>query len=469
MKKLYILLGIVVITSYSCRKDLNAPPGQARVEGHVVYDQNSAEVALNGAYNRFSIAGTVLGFNSTTWAQYHEIPGAMLSGWLLYFIGRAAESNNAVLPASSTGYWSHPYALLNAANAVIAEVGALDESMFSGNRKKEILAEARFLRAYAHTNLLGYFGEWYKPESPYGVMLRKSPLQLTNAAQKRSSVMESFEYILQDIDYAIENAADRRPVFYANKTAARALKMRVLMLHGQLPDYTEVIKLADEILINSDYQLEPSLRDLMQVKGLTSKEVILGVTPFPNQPGKRWRYEFVSSSLYLASPEFRQLLANDPRETWMYKKGVPPPAPSLVRDSTLLTKFYGPKVEDSYVFRLTEVYLMKAEAIVRSGGELNDAKAILKTVKSKSGVTDFSAIDDANTPLEMEIELYKEYVCNMMGEDGIEWFALLRLPFETVTKLRPTIKSRDQYILPIPSSEFSLNPAIGEQNPGYSK
>src|SRR5690606_8188085 len=122
--------------------------------------------------------------------------------------------------------------------------------------------------------------------------------------QKRSSVKESFEYILQDIDYAIENAADRRPVFNANKTAAKALKMRVLMLHGQSPDYTEVIKLADEILGNPDYQLESSLRDLMQVKGLTSKEVILGVTPFPNQSGKRWRYEFVSSSLYLVAPEF---------------------------------------------------------------------------------------------------------------------------------------------------------------------
>jgi hypothetical protein len=150
----------------------------------------------------------------------------------------------------------------------------------------------------------------------------------------------------------------------------------------------------------------------------------------------------------------------------MYTKATSSTQASI-RDSFYLSKYFGPKVEDAYAFRLTEVYLLKAEALVRSGGSLAEAKTILKNIEGRAGVTNFAAVDNANTPEELLLELYREYSRNMVAEDGIEWFALLRLPFATVKQLRPTITDQKQYILPIPTTEFQLNPAIGPQNPGY--
>jgi hypothetical protein len=112
---------------------------------------------------------------------------------------------------------------------------------------------------------------------------------------------------------------------------------------------------------------------------------------------------------------------------------------------------------------------MLAEAIARSGGDLNVAKTTLKTVMSKAGVTDFTAVDAATTAADVQLQVYYEFVRNFVGEDGIEWMALLRLPFATVKQIRPTITSTVQYILPIPDSEFINNPNTGAQNPGYSK
>ncbi len=470
MKKisLYTILILVMALSYSCEKDLNALPPQAKVEGNVIVDQKSAEVAMNGAYSRLAIVGTALSANSTTYALRHEIYPAMLAGWMQYGFGQIAEYINATTPAGSTTLWTPKYALLNAANGVVEGVTALEDARFTGARKTEMLAEARFLRAYAHFSLLAYYGEWYNINSPYGVMLRKEALKLSNAAQARSSVKETYDYILQDLDFAISNAADVRPNYYANKTVAKALKIRVLILRGQAADYAEIIRLADEIIGNPTYALEASLRDLVQVKGLTSKEVLLGIVPFPSQVGKRMGYEFVQSSVYLASPQFRKLLENDPRRTWMLTKATTSSQASI-RDSTYMSKFSGVKVEESYVLRLTETYLLKAEAIVRSGGSLVDARTLLKTVMAKAGVTDFSAIDNANTPALMLIEIYKEFSRNLVAEDGVEWLSLLRLPFETVKQLRPTITEQKQYILPVPFTEFQLNPIFGEQNPGYPK
>jgi hypothetical protein len=470
MKKIvfYIMILLVVTNQYACKKDLNALPPQAKVEGNVIVDQKSAEVAMNGAYSRFAIVGLTLSVTSTGWSLPHEVTPAMLSGWMQYGFGQTAAYINAITPASSTTLWTPNYALLNAANGVIEGVTALDDSKFTSSRKNEMLAESRFLRAYAHFSLLSYYAEWYNIGSPYGVLLRKESLKLSNAAQPRSNVKDSYDYILQDLDFAVANTADVKPNYYVNKTGVKALKMRVLMLRGQAGDYSSVITLANEIMANTAYQLEPSLKDLMQTKGLTSKEVILGITPFATQVGRKWNYEYVQSSVYLASPQFRKLLENDPRKSWMLLKATSSITASI-RDSTYMSKYFGAKVEDVYVFRLTETYLMKAEALVRSGGSLTDAKTLLKTVMGKAGVTDFSAVDNAVTAEQLLVEIYREYSRNMVAEDGIEWFALLRLPFETVKQLRPTIKEQKQYILPIPATEFQLNPTIGEQNPGYPK
>lgn len=469
MKKrhLYIAIAALIAVQYSCKKDLNAPPSQAIIEGNVVVDQKSAENTLNGAYSRFAYAGTSLSVLSHRWSVFHELPGAMWAGWIQYGFGAVQDQLNLNTSATTGSWWPTAYNILNAANAVIKEVGDLADSKFAPlSRKPEILAEARFLRAYAHWMLLGQFSEWYKLTSPYGVLLRKEPLQLSNANYARSTVQESYDYILQDVDYAIVNAAEVRPNYYANKTAAKALKMRVLMMRGQPADYTQVITLANEITANTAYGLEGNLKDLFGVKGLTSKEVILGITPYPNQVARRASYEYVQSSVYLATKQFRDLLANDPRNTWMYAKATASSVASI-KDSFYFTKYFGPKVEEAYAFRLTEVYLLKAEALVRSGGSTAEAKAILKNIEGRAGVTNFAAVDNANTPDELLLETYREFSRNMTAEDGIEWFALLRLPFATVKQLRPTIIDQKQYILPIPLTEFQLNPSIGAQNPGY--
>lgn len=472
MKKIfcYTMLLLAIAGQYACKKDLNALPPQAKVEGNVVVDQKSAEVAMNGAYARLADVGVSLSVNSTRWALYHEVYPAQLSGFIQYAFGTAAVDPyvNNITPAISTFLWTPNFSILNAANGVVEGVSALADGKFTGSRKAEILAEARFLRAYAHFNLLKYYSVWYDVSSPYGVLLRKASLKLSNAAQTRSTVKESYDFILQDLDFAIASAADVRPNHYANKTAAKVLKMRVLMQRAQSSDYTTVITLANEVMANTNYVLEPSLRDLMQVKGLTSKEVILGITPFASQNGRRAQYEYVQSATYLASYKFRKLIENDPRSTWMLTKATTSIV-AQIRDSTYMSKYFGPKVEDSYVLRLTEVHLMKAEALMRSGGSITEAKTLLKNVMSKAGVTDFTAVDNATTPAQMLVQLYYEYARNMVAEDGIEWAALLRLPFETVKQLRPTITQQSQYYQPIPYMEFQLNPTVGEQNPGYPR
>jgi hypothetical protein len=170
----------------------------------------------------------------------------------------------------------------------------------------------------------------------------------------------------------------------------------------------------------------------------------------------------------VAKDELKTLLQDDPRSSWVI-------GPVNAYGGYYFLKYIAagsnPSIvsETAYAFRLSETYLLKAEAIVRSGGSLAEARAILKTIMGHAGVTDFTSIDNAATQDEMLMQVYLEITRNLVGEDGQEWMALLRLPLATVQQLRPTITDKIRYILPIPHIEFVSNPAIGDQNPGYQK
>jgi hypothetical protein len=290
-------------------------------------------------------------------------------------------------------------------------------------------------------------------------------------------VADSYKFILDDLDFAIANAPATNPNYYVTKWAAMAFKMRVLINRGLAADYTEVMSLGNTIIQNSPFALEANLKDLFYSKGLSSKEVILGVKPQPNQESFYYilsrAYYPIQSSFYVSKKAFKDLLQNDPRGAWMVGPATPYQAYSPNTYYFLKYIPYGAATsqltETSYALRLSEVYLLQAEAIIRSGGSLATAKGLIKTVMGKAGVTDFSAVDNAGTTDDLLLQNYYEVARNLMGEDCVEWMTLLRLPFDKVKQLKPTITSTTQYVFPIPLDEFASNPAIGDQNPGYGK
>ncbi|TKC04392.1 RagB/SusD family nutrient uptake outer membrane protein [Pedobacter frigoris] len=478
MKTLYkfLTMGVVLIGAYGCKKELNAPPKNAKVEGNTILDQATSQIALNGAYYNFANANNI----STDWQQ-HQILPAEFAGYLGYGFGASPSEENMTEGSSGT-YWNESYKALNSTNGVIKGVNELADNKFTGNRKKEVIAEAKFIRAYAHFKLLSYYAEWYKIGSTQGVLLRDELSTLTNIIKKRSTVKESYDFIIADINEAIANGPSSNPNHYATKWAAMVLKMRVLMSRAGTGDYAEVITLADNIMQNSPYVLEASQQSLFHTIGLASKEVILGVKPQALQPtdpySKTRQYFPGASALYVAKGALKDLYANDPRGSWVI--GTANPNAQYSPNTFYFNKYNAQGVapsaltETDYAMRLTEVYLLKAEAIVRSGGSLATAKTLIHQIQAKAGITAISnnfhylAVEAANTPDAVLLELYKETSKSMVGEDGSEWMALLRFPLSVVTQLKPTITTQTQYIIPVPKGEFIYNPQFGEQNTGYS-
>ena len=472
---LLIFLGVGLLSG-GCKKELNVFPTTAEVDGNLITDQQTAEVVLNGVYSRFANSGEdIYGIPATLWSVVNETFPSELAGSVGFAFGYNAVDMVDLTPDNgfSTVIWNYGYALVNAANGFIKNVTPVGN--IPAAAKQQMIAEAKFLKAFGNSELLLYYGQYNDPSSKYGIILRDTFVTSTNINLPRSGVADAYSSILSDLDSAIQRLPLlNTAIFYANASSAKLLKARVLMNRGARGDYTQVINLTNDVISNGPFVLEDSVKDIFLTKGFASKEVMLGIQPYPDQNYKYSQNQI--RTLYIATKSLVNLLEEDSRDRWVYKYAYTNPGSYLHSFANQLTKYYTgdltniaqtPLSEYSYAFRLSEVYLLEAEAITLSGGDLTSAKSLLTTVMSHAGAgpQELAAVANASTPETLQLEITKENMRNFAYENGADWFALRRLPFATMQQLNPNIKDSTKLILPIPTSELTYNNVI--QNPGY--
>jgi starch-binding outer membrane protein, SusD/RagB family len=454
----------------ACRKQLNVLPTTQEVDGNIITDQKSASTALNGVYYQFACGGT--DYNSvpsTLWYRTNEEFPGQLSGMLTYTEGGGG-FNEHTYNAKSSGIdvvWNNAYAIVNAANGFLKNIAPV--TTIESSAKTQMIAETKFLRAYANSQLLLYYGQYNDTTSPLGIILRTEFVSQDNIYLSRVSVATTYDSILADLDNAIPSLPSLNTAnYYANTWAAKLLEARVLINRGGAADYARVISLTQDIIANGPFSLDANVQNIFWTEGLASNEVILGVDPYSSQNIK-WT-SYIYDDDYGPSTLMQQLFNGDPRAAWCIQTVINPygahPAVTKYYPGSVNDILFTPVTENGYAFRLTEAYLLQAEAIVASNGSLAAAKTLLTTVLTNAGVTDFTAVNSANTPAALQLQIIEEEMRNFVSEAGQDWFALRRLPFTTIQGLAPTIIMPSLLILPIPYSETSEN-ANAQQNPDY--
>jgi len=475
-KPIYYVCCFSLLVLLSCNKQLNVLPTTQQVDGNIIKDSKGALTVLNGIYYQFANAGFDGNNNpSIEWCDYQEVNPSMLSGMVDYFADTRDLAAHTYTPSNTgSAMWNYYYKIVNAANGFLKNLEPVDN--ISSESKKQMIAEALFLRAYANTNLLLYYAQYDTSNSPYGVVLREEITTSNNIPKKRSTVAETYQSILQDIDSAIAGLPNRNTQpFYTNVWAAKLLKARLLINRGTQDDYNTVISLCKDIIAHGGFQLESSVKNIFLSAGLNSKEVILGVQPYLNDVYKFNSYLFYFNAT--ATPFMLNLFNNDPRKSWMYQTVYDDDVSS---DISLISKYYPSSINDttdpipvsissvSYAMRLSEAYLLEAEAIESSGGSMTEAKDLLTHILQSAGYSEFSQLDNISTNEDLKLFTIEEEMKNFVCEAGQDWFAVRRLPFDKVQQLLPTIRSKTLLILPIPQSEMNRNSGLtGMQNPGY--
>ena len=149
--------------------------------------------------------------------------------------------------------WNWMFAGVNRASYILE---FQDKTDFAG--KEQILAEARFLRAYYHFELVKWFG----------------PIPIKDNARfevgdettiPRAPVSEVYAAIEADLQYAVENLADIAPqVGRVDKSAAQALLGKAYLYQEK---FTEAATVLEEVITGSKYTLVDDFGQIFEMEG----------------------------------------------------------------------------------------------------------------------------------------------------------------------------------------------------------
>lgn len=454
---LLLVVALACFVQVACEDFVAVSLPNSQLTAPVVFqDKATANAAMVAVYAKIRENGLLSGTPS---GLSHQLGN--YSDELTYFgnpLNTSLDFYNNTLLASNhelADLWNTTYNQIYAANAVLE--GVQQATLLPAATKEELTGEALFVRALLHFYLVNLYGP-----IPY----------VTTTDYKHNSQISKtpetavYELLKNDLNQAIsllpsEYGTQER--VRPNKATARALLARLNLYTG---DWAEASNGASAVLNNTDlYQWNDDL-DLEFLKESTATiwQLMPGLEGKNTEEGITFLFTSAPPPLSALSDAFVASFAGgDLRKThWLgaVTSGVSTwHYPNKYKQS----EYTGASVEYSILFRLAEMYLIRAEARAHQG-DLIGAKEDLNIVRARAGL----GATPATTASEIIAAVLQERRFEFFTELGHRFFDLKRTDTidPVLSVLKPGWDAKDKWF-PIPASEIELNPNLGPQNLGY--
>lgn len=448
---LAMLVSMVILLS--CKKFITVDSLKDSLLTDQVYSNDaSANSAILGIYATLKdtqVSTTINALSSMSGDDSaYQIPGASIDD----FYKNTLKSTASLLP------WTSEYSVIYQANAAIE--GLQKSTGLNNEKKKQFLAEAKFMRAYAYFYLVNFFGD---------VPLLLSTDVAKNDLAARTSSTEIYSQIISDLleaqaglpaDFSISPGSRTR----INKMAVTAFLARVYL-------YQQKWSLAEQqatVVINSG--LCSLLDSPIGIFNRNNQEAIFQLDRFNGEPLNLLDYFTAASPT--SSPRSvcsTSLVAafenNDLRKSnWLY------PIVYLGQSFSTAYKFRVKSIavasELETPLRLAEQYLIRAEAFAMQGN-FSGAIADINLIRLKHGGLSTALPTPTNQQNAIDL-IFHERRVELFTEGAHRWFDLKRTgKVNTVMQNeKPNTWTSKAEFYPIPLADVQRNPNL-KQNTGY--
>lgn len=394
---LFLLFGLLS----GCEKALVEKPKTFVSPDAFYTSADSYELSVLGIYR--TIPGTLGNNGWLTRESFSdiigEVSGAYEQGQPVY------QNNHQPFFYNVRDQWSNHYAIIKDANFILKKLE--EATILSATQKSALMAEARFLRAYAYFQLVQLFGD---------VPLRTEPLEdLTNVQISRSPQEEVYATIVEDLSFAEANLPDNAATTgRVYKLAATALLAKVyLTMAGnplnQTQYYTNARDKAVEVINSNRFLLNDDYSKVFHNTSYTT-ESIWEQTYQPGVGGNPLMQNSATAPgyVYILTPApwfINSFAAGDQRKEWGIKENYPAPSGTLPPffqkfvnldwiDEGMITSNAGRLEYTVPLLRLAEMYLIAAEAENEINGPEN-AYPYINTIRRRARV---NKLDPSNVP-----------------------------------------------------------------------
>lgn len=433
----------------ACRQVLEPQPVASITDNLVLNEPRDAPQVSIGLYAAFRgvgapfiIAGDLtadLLTHNGTFTQYRELDQKQISA-----------SN-----ASVSALWGSIYRTIYVANFMLERL-PLVEGM-PDDEKEFYYAEARFLRGLAYFIGAYTYG---------GIPLVTTTDVATNRSVARATRQQVLDFVLEDYNYALTRLPDADPVpSFVSGWAVRAALARFHLYQGH---WAEAAQWAEQIISTGPFQLDSSFARV--ALGDFPDESIFELGFTLSDPDNSLtdllvsRRELIPSNQVLVNfligaPEAgtrRLSVAFDQENQSGGDNGW-----SVVRYNTADSDN-----NNIIVFRLAEMYLIRAEARARLN-QLEGALADINTLRTRAKAP--RAGLSGNVSQEQLLNLVERERVYELAFEGHRWYDLVRTGRADVVLGGIYRNWRTTYnVWPIPLGDVQRNPALsGAQNPGY--
>lgn len=524
MKKLaYILMLGGSLSMASCVDDLDQSPIIETTASSVYTSAANYEMVMAKLYALYSTAGQNIGggnadLSSNTGYDYYRMMFAlqeastdeMVTTWLegdkFYgLLGMSWDANDVWV----TDMYYRCYYTITMINEFIRNASDDAISGFSAEEQAQIRkfrAEARYLRAFTYSHVLDLFrkGPFVTENDPVGAFVPKV-----------ADAKELFSYITTELKECAEEMSSRAEAVYgrAPRAAAWALLARV-SLNAEVyigeDKYSDVITYCKKV-IEEGYSLEPEFAKLFNadnhkrtneiiyhivvdqtevVSWGATTNLVCGAASNDNAAdtynvnelwgvSSGWSNYRVRKAAYdkFADADGRKMFFTDGMTLEVTQASNALHGALLTKwtnltdngiDSTLMsnTASYGVNT-DFPVFRLADVYLMLAEAVVRGGegATMSEALGYVNAVRERAyGNTDGNISEG-----QLNLDFLLDERCRELMWEMVRRTDLIRFGKFTTADytwdLKPAGVADKFNYFPIPNSELSANPNLS--NPEY--
>ncbi len=470
----FLFLAVYLMVN-SCGKDFLDRASETEIpEDQISAEATRIEGQVNGLYASLKsgalYGGRYLIYNDIRGDEFINRAQNGVTGFTVYLFTNDASDSYV------GNFWVAGYLTINRVNIFLDEMAKLKPNVITDAKKKEYIAEAKFVRAMAYYALVQLFAKPYVADNgaSKGIPLRLKPEKTTeNNAIQRSTVKAIYDQILKDlneseIDAPLRHSNGYRTSTRAHKNTVIAFKTRVYLAMKNFP---KVIEEGNK-LVTATAPFKTKTGTPQELLGrvatvYTDKISAERILSFPfeltNIPGTQNQLSYYYN---IGNLEYHI----NTSVTGIYNNPNWPATDARKRDLTdlyantfrFLTKFTDVETYLDWVpaIRYAEVLLNLAEAEAEEGDEAR-ALALLKAIRHRSDANYVFPTFDSRAKLVEAILLERRI--ELLGE-GFRIPDLQRrnMPIVSVGAAKSILPTDPEYIFPIPLREIIDNPDINK-------
>ena len=452
---------IILSGIYSCKKQLDLQPPAQLNESNSIVTIEDARSALYGAYSEFGYADNM--FISALLSDEAKLGANNSGGGALEY--RYQFGSDDVSAPEAIAAWGDYYRVIDQVNRTLPKITTVTATVAQEPLRAQYTAQLKALRGISFFELLQAYSKNFNAADPLGVpvSLVSNPLQQP-ARNTQGEVMDRINSDLAEAKAALAPVtASTFTDTLLNPVSIAAYQARIALYRK---DYDAAITFASEV-INSNVKQIASGNDFQNIWSDASESEVLFKIKYTNASiGGFWN----AGNNILIAPSDKLVASYSPNDirlgTYIGNNGA----------NNFVAKFFsssnGLGVTDAIVARISEMYLIRAEAYARkSSPDVVSGAADLNLLRSNrilsySDEVFTSATDLSNAVLD---ERFKE-----LAFEGFRYFDLKRnnLPVERLatdvasSQWQNLAVDSKYFVLPIPSDELKANPNM-VQNTGY--